>query len=398
MKVCMISTNHDLFDDRIYWKEAISLKKHGYDVFCIAISDKGETGITNEGIKYHKIKSKGKKYKNIFKRNIFYNETFSCETFEEIFNIAKDLKCNVYHFHDLYLNLIGKRLKRLPFKPKVIYDVHESYIDLIRDYRGTKGFKTVIKVLYSMYVDLWEKTNSKEYDFIITADDATSNYFKNTFNINNVDIIYNFTNLHSISNHKKMNNSAYKYYDAIYCGGITKVRGLFQILEAINIGKSYNKNLKVAFLGPLGEHNLKMEIAKYINSNDLQDNVHFLGKVTYEKVPNYLTNSKLGLVTLLPIKKFHKNIPIKQFEYMAFGLPIIGSDLPPIKKFVGEYNCGKLVNPLNPKEIWEAIEAILSNEELYNLYSNNGIKASENNCNWDVMEEKLLKIYSEILR
>lgn len=26
MKVCIISTNHDLLDDRIYWKEALSLK------------------------------------------------------------------------------------------------------------------------------------------------------------------------------------------------------------------------------------------------------------------------------------------------------------------------------------------------------------------------------------
>ncbi len=88
-----------------------------------------------------KLNLKVKNIKIFLKENIFYNETFSCETFEEIFNIAKDLKCNVYHFHDLYLNLIGKRLKRLPFKPKVIYDVHESYIDLIRIIEVQKDLK-----------------------------------------------------------------------------------------------------------------------------------------------------------------------------------------------------------------------------------------------------------------
>ncbi|MCS4474912.1 hypothetical protein JQ038_13105 [Clostridium botulinum] len=113
MKVCIISTNHDLLDDRIYWKEALSLKKHGYDVFCIAISDKDENDVTAEGIKYYKVRPKGKRCENVFRRSICYNETFSFETYEEIFNIAKKLECNVYHFHDLYLNLIGKRLKNL---------------------------------------------------------------------------------------------------------------------------------------------------------------------------------------------------------------------------------------------------------------------------------------------
>ncbi|MCS4473399.1 hypothetical protein JQ031_09590 [Clostridium botulinum] len=89
------------------------IKKHGYDVFCIAISDKDENDVTAEGIKYYKVRPKGKRCENVFRRSICYNETFSFETYEEIFNIAKKLECNVYHFHDLYLNLIGKRLKNL---------------------------------------------------------------------------------------------------------------------------------------------------------------------------------------------------------------------------------------------------------------------------------------------
>ncbi|MEW9093563.1 MAG: glycosyltransferase family 4 protein [Clostridiaceae bacterium] len=397
--MCMISTNHDLFDSRIYWKEIITLKKYGYDVFCIVISNDKQTGITDHGIKYFKVKPRGKKYENIFKRSIFYNETFSYDTYEEIFNIAKSLECNVYHFHDLYLNIIGNRLKKLSCKPKVIYDVHEFYPDFIRDYYKTNGINTIIKNIYSYYVDIWEKLSSKKYDFIITADDATANYFKNKFNINNIDVIYNYTNLNNIESSQKIPNIdfKYKYYDAIYCGGITEVRGVFQILEAINIGKKHNDDFKVAFLGPIWDNDLKQRILNYINNNNLQDNVDFLGKVPHDKVPNYLVNSKLGLVTLLPIKKFYKNIPIKQFEYMAYGLPVIGSNLPPIKQFVGKYNCGKLINPLKPEEIWEAMKFILSNKEIYNKYSNNSINAIENNLNWDIMGKKLLQIYNEIL-
>ncbi len=37
--VCMISSLHGPYDDRIYWKEALSLKKRGYDVFHVTTGE-----------------------------------------------------------------------------------------------------------------------------------------------------------------------------------------------------------------------------------------------------------------------------------------------------------------------------------------------------------------------
>ncbi len=61
--------------------------------------------------------------------------------------------------------------------------------------------------------------------------------------------------------------------------------------------------------------------------------------------------------------------PLKLFEYMASGRPIIASDLPSIREVLNENNA-LLVAPNNPKLLAEKIEFLLSREDLqFNLSS-----------------------------
>ena len=56
IKICFIADKHNLYDDRIYWKMAVPLKKRGYNVYYLLISDEEKKGITEEGIKYDILK------------------------------------------------------------------------------------------------------------------------------------------------------------------------------------------------------------------------------------------------------------------------------------------------------------------------------------------------------
>lgn len=394
MKVCMISTNHDLFDDRIYWKEAISLKKHGYDVFSIAISDKDESGITDEGIKYYKIKPRGKKYKNVFIRSIFYDEALGYETYEEILNIAKKLQCNVYHFHDLYLNLIGKKLKKLPFKPKVIYDVHECYPEQIREYRKFLGVKRIINNIYSYFIRFWEVYCCKNYDYVITTESSVNKKFGNYVGKNKADIIYNYANFDV----KKTLSFDEKEFDAIYCGGINRIRSAMELLEVANIAKKQMPNFKLLFLGPISDNDLEQDMKNFIEKNNLENNVILKGKVPYPEVEKYYLKSKIGLAIFKPSLTFRKTVQIKTFEYMVFGLPMVGSNFGNIQKYMQEADTGITVNPLSPSEIWNAIYKILNDRNLYEKYSSNGVRAVKREYNWSCMEVKLLTIYNEITK
>lgn len=386
MKICMMAVTHDLEDDRFYWKEAVSLKNHGHEVICIISTDTEEEGITEEGIRY--IKVKRITTKNRFRKIISFYRNFSA-----LFHKAEEIKASAYHLNDLYLNLIGKKLKKLPHKPEVIYDVYEAFPDMIRDYKTTKGIRTVIKRIYAELIDRWEIHCSRYYDLIITADGSIAGRFRKKLNNKRVEEIYNFTDLTNCILPLPIEE---RVYDLVYCGSITRVRGIFNLLEAVKTGRKEKKDVKLLLIGTFNEKGLKEEVEAYIKENALKENVTIVGFVPHKQVGGYLRKSRIGIVPLLPVPKFFKNIPTKQFEYMMFGLPVVGSDLPPIRKYVEESSCGELVDSRSPQEIWSAAYKLLSDKKLYEYYSLNGYKAAHEKYNWSIMEKKLIKIYESL--
>jgi len=115
-------------------------------------------------------------------------------------------------------------------------------------------------------------------------------------------------------------------------------------------------------------------------------------------ISNYYAQSKIGIGIFHPTRMYHYAIQIKTFEYMAYGLPIICSNFGYIHKFVSESKSGIAVNPLDPNEIANAIEKLLTDQKLYKRYSENGIKAARSKYNWKSEEKKLITIYNTILK
>ena len=151
VKVCMISSLHGLYDDRIYWKEALSLKKHGYDVYHIGIGNKDKEFISDHGIKLIQV-GKQKYFENPYTDKLYRILTFKKNIYKKILKTAAELKADVYHFHDSQINKIGKQLKSLAHKPKVIYDVHEPYPQTIRYSFANNLFLRIIHWIYSIFI------------------------------------------------------------------------------------------------------------------------------------------------------------------------------------------------------------------------------------------------------
>jgi glycosyltransferase involved in cell wall biosynthesis len=134
-----------------------------------------------------------------------------------------------------------------------------------------------------------------------------------------------------------------------------------------------------------------------IELNGLQDNIEIVGWVPHHEIVNYISVSKLGLVPLLPTRKFLKNIPIKQFEYMACGIPVLGANLPPIASYINACGCGRTFDSTNFEAFASAIMDMLQNESEWQCMSEAGKKAIREMWNWDRMEERLFDVYETIL-
>ncbi|MCD4683172.1 MAG: glycosyltransferase family 4 protein [Bacteroidales bacterium] len=387
-----MADTHNFLDDRVYWKEAISLKNNGYEVYYIFADTISESGVTDKGIYYYKIKS------SFFQKKWYLNFPFKILIpggfYHRMFKKAASLKADVYHIHDLKVNKIGKRLESLPHKPKIIYDVHEPYPENIRDYISTQGIFTFLKNKYSEYIRKWEKRCAKNYDLIITTEENMQDRFREFMPQDKVEIIYNYTNLEST---RESLNFEDKIYDAIYSGGITQRRGAFKILEAAKIAVMEKPGLKILFLGSYFPANFKNEMQEFIIKNGLQENVILHDSVPYTQVPDFYNKSKIGLGIFLPCETHSIILQIKIFEYMNYGLPIIGSNFGHINDYINKDNVGIAVNPEDPNEIANALLSILDNLPLYNTFSSNGINAVDNKYKWTFMEKKLVDIYKTLL-
>jgi glycosyltransferase involved in cell wall biosynthesis len=389
--VCHISFNHSPFDDRIYWKELLSLKNAGYLTIHIAVGDENEDFLSEEGVRIISIKRK-KLSRFSFLNRLLQLVAKKKGTIDDVFKAAKTIKANVYHYHDLQLNAITTKLKKLPHSPKVIYDAHEAYHLLLLEEQPQSFLK---KIVYKSYVNLiarWELSKASSCDCIIATDFYTLNYIKKKLPLVYSDIIFNY----SYFSPAKISERT-KEYHFIYTGLLSKGRGIEEIINAIQHLKNIIDNVKILFLGSFENDFFKNHIQHLIHEKGLTNTIHIKAAVSFLSVPDYYNNAMIGLGLFHSTPKYSTFIPIKLFEYMAFGLPVIFSNHGPSSEIIKKENCGLLVNFSDVDEVAKSMYTLMTNTTLYQQLSANGKKAVEREYNWENEEKKLLSLYQTLL-
>lgn len=393
IRICFLADKHDLYDDRLYWKMAVPLKNKGYDIYYLLIRDKNEKGITKQGIHYEIIKLKtfsNNRYLNFILKNLNPNNNY-----KKLFKKATKLKAEIYHFHDLWINRIGVKLKGLEHKPIVFYDAREPYSEDYKSYVSERGILKKCVFIFANLVDKWEKNKALHYDLVISNEEIVRDNFRRVIGNDKAEVLFNFTDNYHLFENRTLHQ---KKYDFIYSGGITKLRGALKILEATLILKEKVPNVKLVFVGKYESEKLKNCMQDFIDDNELIDNIELHDFVNYTEIYKYYNNSKIGFITPLPAPSFKIKMFIKIFEYMAFGLPIIGSNFGHIKEFIENEKCGLLVNPDSSIEISNAMFKLLNDLSLYNKFSKNGRFATLKKYKWDFEFDKLVNYYQMALK
>lgn len=101
---------------------------------------------------------------------------------------------------------------------------------------------------------------------------------------------------------------------AIYQGGINYRLDLKLIFNLVNIAKDW----EFKFCGSVG--NIDEKLWKEVTS---KPNVKYLGSLSIEELPNEIHNSSVGLIPFVQDNLIKKSFPLKAFEYIACGLPVI---------------------------------------------------------------------------
>jgi glycosyltransferase involved in cell wall biosynthesis len=381
MKVCMITIKHSPFDDRLFYKESRSLLKNGYYVYIVGATNEDEKDVEN----YANLKIETFKIKT---KSIIINRILALPMF---FLKSLHTHADIYHSHEPETFLLAILLKIFTRK-KIVYDAYEYYPDVIPLSKGLYKY-FLIFITY-----LFEPLFCRFADGIITADSEIAKRY-NKFN-KNVCTLYNFPCLDIFKpqlNQKRASKKYKKQKVIIYVGGLSEERGIFELIKAVHIISKIHPSVKLLLVGWFGTKDFEKKCVEYIKSNNLERCVDFIGSVSHIEIPAYIYLANIGVVLLHPIPKFYKNIPTKQFEYMACNKPVIGSDLPPISKYVNDAKCGILVDPAKIDKIADAMLYLIKHPEEAKKMGENGRRAVIEKYNWGRMEEKLLKLYKVIV-
>ena len=124
--------------------------------------------------------------------------------------------------------------------------------------------------------------------------------------------------------------------------------------------------------------------------------VKFIGKIGRKEVNELYGRARAGIVIYQPAANHMKSQPIKMFEFMAAGLPVVASNFPLWKSIVEGNNCGICVDPQNSIDVREACMELLNNPGRAEELGRNGKKAVDEKYNWSNEEKKLLELYGQL--
>jgi glycosyltransferase involved in cell wall biosynthesis len=150
-----------------------------------------------------------------------------------------------------------------------------------------------------------------------------------------------------------------KAFDVVYRGGLSERAGTFVLLEAMQLLAGRQAPPRLLLLGYFDDRAAEAALRARIRALGLESQIEIRGRMDHAEMAAALDEARIGVCPLQAVPKFLLNIPVKVFEYWACGLPVIASDLPPIRPFMRNSRAGILHAPENAAELAESIAWLL---------------------------------------
>ncbi len=372
IKVCHLTSVHDIEDIRIFHKECVSLAKNGFNVAIIACDETAYDKVKN-GVRLISLKVPVRsRLERMTKRT------------RAIYKKALEVDADIYHLHDPELIPHGSMLKR---KGKaVIFDSHENIsMQILSKNYIPKIIRNLISFLYSKY----ETKKLKKFDCLIAVNEDIANRFASFHSC--VHVVTNYPLLNEDYKVKAKTDIQNNELIICFAGNIKHDYLHHNIIKAIQkIG-----NVKYILAGSGDQYYLEQ-----LKNMEGWKHVEFLGRIPYEKVAEIYSHSSVGIALhdYTPNVGFRKGGLgfVKNFEFMMAGLPIICSKFEVWDAIISEYKCGITVEPHCMEELINAITFFKDNPEKAFEMGRNGRRAVEEEYNWSTQEKELLRLYNSL--
>jgi glycosyltransferase involved in cell wall biosynthesis len=365
-RIVHLTSAHPRFDTRIFVKQCRSLSSHGHDVALVVADGLGDA--CRDGIRIVDVgRPSGRRERML-------------RTTRRVGQAALALGADVYQLHDPELIPLGLRLRHAG--RKVVFDSHEDVPTQLLDKPYlSPGSARLLSRSYLQF----ERFALRRFDGVLAATplirDRLALHHPMAIDVNNYPRTEEFAEAPAAGSERDR---------FCYVGSITAIRGIRELVEACALLRS---PARLALAGSFAEPSLEAEVTGLPGWR----RVDALGHLDRGGVAGVMARAFAGLVTLLPTASYRQALPVKMFEYMAAGIPVIASDFPLWRDIVEGNHCGLCVNPRDPGAVAAAIDYLASHPQQAAEMGANGRSAVWRRYNWENEADKLLAFYADLL-
>ena len=361
MKRIYFTVTNDLSYDQRMNRICNSLAENGYAVTLVGRKLKSSLPLQQKSYRQKRLKC-------FFNKGPLFYIEYNFRLFFLLLFRKMDCICAI-DLDTILPCLFISKLKRIPR----VYDAHEYFTEM----KELWTRPAVQKIWRSI-----ERFAVPKFKYGYTVSEGLAQLFQNNYH-RNYATICNFPVLQSLDGSVKREKFL------LFQGAVNEARGFEYLIPAM-------KNIPYKLV-ICGDGNFMNQLKKLISENNVQDKVELKGMMLPADMRPIARQAALGLglAEQEGLNQFHA-LPNKFTDYMHAGLPQLAMNFPEYQKINSNYKVAVLIDSLSVEIISNAINGMMSDENLLGELEQNALKAREI-YNWQNEEKKLIDFYRKIL-
>jgi glycosyltransferase involved in cell wall biosynthesis len=260
----------------------------------------------------------------------------------------------------------------------VVTDIHDLWVDEEILARRIKPFSPAFNVINNT-----SKTVLLESDLVLVGNKIMKNILLSRYSLDpqKIAISPNGGELLDI------NSEIPRKRTVVYAGNLEPYEYVDLFIQASSHILKADNSIEISIYGKGPDEKRLRKLAREIKL----PNSIFKGYISREKLIPILAKSSVGVV---PTKKEYAT-PMKPFEYLSVGLPVVSIKGMWWTEVIEKYNAG-ISSHFEPEEFAEAILKLLNSPNI-NHYSKNALEVVQREYNWNIITERLINEYFKLV-